>query len=142
MHSVVFPPPEGPTIATFSPAWICRFRFVNTLLWSSGYSKLTFSKEISPFGSFSSTASGSSKISISASTICKNRSMPVIPLWNCSANSMIRRIVAISVDTYSIYATRSPAAILPLTMKMPPATSTTRYISPSNSLTVVLNAAM
>ena len=39
------------------------------------------------------------KISISASIICRKRSIPVIPRWNCSANSIIRRMVAIIVVT-------------------------------------------
>ena len=79
-------------------------------------------------------------MSILASIICKKRSIPVMPRWNCSANSMILRIVAINVVTYSIYATRSPGRIMPLTIKIPPATTTARYITPSNILVVVWNA--
>ena len=55
---------------------------------------------------------------------------------------MILRMVAISVETYIVYATRSPAVIIPLLRNNPPATITTRYISPSNARVDVENAAM
>ena len=68
--------------------------------------------------------------------------MPVMPRWNCSANSTIRRMVAISVETYSTYATRSPALMAPYTRDNPPARMTTKYIRPSKRRVDVLNAAM
>ena len=49
-----------------------------------------------------SAASGASWMSTGVSMISRNLSMPVIPDWNCSANSTILRIVAIIVVTYRI----------------------------------------
>ena len=44
-------------------------------------------------------ASGASVISMGASMISQKRSMPVTPRWNCSANSTMRRMVAMRVVT-------------------------------------------
>ena len=44
-------------------------------------------------------ASGASWIGTGVSMISAKRSMPVMPRWNCSANSTMRRMVAIRVVT-------------------------------------------
>ena len=75
--------------------------FRSTLLWSSGYSKLTWSNRMAPGPGCRGTAPGASWMSMGVSRISKKRSMPVMPRWNCSANSTMRRMVAIRVDTYS-----------------------------------------
>ena len=49
MHSVVFPPPDGPTSATFSPGLMVRLISESTGVWSSGYSKDTCLNVISRF---------------------------------------------------------------------------------------------
>ena len=79
---------------------------------------------------------------MSASMICKNRSIPVMPRWNCSANSIILRIVAISVVTYKRNATRSPAATHPFIINMLPKSKTDTYIAPSKAWVVALKTAI
>ena len=106
------------------------------------YLKLTFFISILPLTFSKSTASSSSKISISWSIISVNLSIPVIPRWNCSVNSTILLTVVSSVWTYRINATMSPLLIFPSTRKSPPNKTTIMYIIPSNAFVIVLNPAI
>ena len=99
---VVLPPPEGPTRAILSPGLTVMFISSSTGTWSSGYSKLTWSKEMAPFTCSIFFAFLLSLISGTTSMISWKRSIPVIPRWNCSANSMILRMVVRRVVTYMV----------------------------------------
>ena len=142
MHIVVFPPPEGPTKATFSPSFIDKLISDKTFLSVSLYPNETSLNLILPFTPFNSFASSSSNMSISESIISIKRSIPVIPLWNCSANSTILLTVASRVVTYNVYTNKSAGWIRPFIINIPPAINKTKYIIPSNIQVIILNPAI
>ena len=105
LQSVVLPPPEGPTIASFSPACMLKLRFANTLLWSSGYSKLTLSNTISPFGLTISTASSSSKISVFKNAFNNNFYLQKVNFESNSVSIQNESFVSCNIfDSFSLKA--------------------------------------
>lgn len=136
MHSVVLPPPEGPTRATFSPGAMCREKSERIFLSVPLYENVTRLNSISPLTFSMGFASGLSFMSLTASIISVKRSMPVMPRLNCSLNSTIVRIAESRVLTMSRLAEKSPTVVLPFIMNAAPMPTIAIYISPSQSRTV------
>ena len=68
--------------------------------------------------------------------------MPVMPRWNCSVNSTMRRMELSSTFAYSRYAMKSAALSRPALMNSAPPTTITMYISPSKMRFDVPNCAI
>ena len=129
---VVFPPPDGPTSASFFPALIFMLTFLSTSI-SPLYENDTFLNAMSPFTFLSGLAPLTSAISGSVSIISINLAKPDIPMVYVSANMASFLIGETKEVTYSENVSRATISRLLLIIRIPPNPSTTTFSMLVNS---------